>query len=206
MVSRGKGGNVGVVAAEHAAVDPHLHSRAATASEALGAVAHALPAEPVRIETSTRAEVEALLLAEARLLDDGRFEEWLGLYSRDAFWWVPCDDNTDPRSELSLVFDDRGRMEQRLARLRSGFAYSQLPASRTQRVLGPVEVHPGGHHCAYLAVSNVVLHELRAHKLTVHPARCIYMLDRDDGTLQIVGKKVELLLRGEVLDNLTFPL
>ena len=33
---------------------------------------------------------EAFLVHEARLLDDGRFEEWLALFTTDAWYWVPA--------------------------------------------------------------------------------------------------------------------
>ena len=36
-----------------------------------------------------RAELEAFVLAEARLLDERRFAAWLELFAEDGVYWVP---------------------------------------------------------------------------------------------------------------------
>ena len=38
-------------------------------------------------------ELEAFVLAEARLLDERRFSDWLALFAEDGVYWVP----TNPR-------------------------------------------------------------------------------------------------------------
>ena len=46
----------------------------------------------------------------------------------------------DPRREIAISFDDRRRMEDRIYRLRTGYAWSQAPKSRTVRMVSNVEV------------------------------------------------------------------
>lgn len=82
----------------------------------------------------------ALLAAEARLLDQGRFEDWLGLYAAECVYWVPATPGGDPRREVAVAFDDRRRLEDRIYRLRTGSAWSQVPASRTSHLVSNVEV------------------------------------------------------------------
>lgn len=83
----------------------------------------------------------SILEREARLLDRMQFEAWLELYSDDCAYWVPSTAAAgDPRTEIAMMFDDRRRMEDRIYRLRSGFAWSQAPASRTSRIVSNVEV------------------------------------------------------------------
>lgn len=78
---------------------------------------------------------------EARLLDRLLYEQWLTLYTRDCAYWVPATpDGGDPRSEVAVMFDDRRRLEDRVYRLRTGYAWSQAPASRTARIVSNVEV------------------------------------------------------------------
>lgn len=78
---------------------------------------------------------------EARLLDRLLYEQWLGLYARDCAYWVPATpEGGDPRSEVAVMFDDRRRLEDRVFRLRTGYAWSQAPASRTARIVSNVEV------------------------------------------------------------------
>ena len=82
---------------------------------------------------------EAFLVHEARLLDDGRFEEWLGLFTADAWYWVPSQPHqANPRDMVSLIYDDRRLLETRVRRLASPRIYSQEPRSRTSRIVGNV--------------------------------------------------------------------
>jgi 3-phenylpropionate/cinnamic acid dioxygenase small subunit len=39
---------------------------------------------------------EQFLLHEARLLDEGRFDEWLALFTPDASYWVPSSGSEKP--------------------------------------------------------------------------------------------------------------
>ena len=78
-----------------------------------------------------------LLDREARLLDQLRYEEWLKLFAAECIYWVPATPHAgDPRREVAVMFDDRRRLEDRVFRLRTGFAWSQAPASRTAKADG----------------------------------------------------------------------
>jgi len=44
------------------------------------------------------AECEAFLVDEAQLLDEGKFEDWLALFTDDAWYWVPSEPNRKVRS------------------------------------------------------------------------------------------------------------
>src|SRR6266851_10256309 len=89
------------------------------------------------VDSAVTAECQALLFREARLIDTGQFDEWLELFASDGLYWVPhVRGGGDPRHEVSLAFDDRRRLEDRLARLRTGVAYAQIPPSRTCHLLG----------------------------------------------------------------------
>jgi benzoate/toluate 1,2-dioxygenase subunit beta len=78
-----------------------------------------------------RQEIEAFLYHEARLLDDGRLDDWLALFTPDAYYWIPCNaDDVDPARHVSLVYDDRQHLADRIWRLQSGWAHAQDPPSR----------------------------------------------------------------------------
>src|SRR5580693_5016760 len=75
---------------------------------------------------------EQFLLHEARLLDDGKFDDWLALFTAEAWYWVPSEpDQADPVETVSLIYDDRRLLETRVRRLASPRMYSQEPRSRT---------------------------------------------------------------------------
>ena len=80
----------------------------------------------------TRAEAEALLYREARLLDERRFDEWLAMFANDCLYWIPTAEE-DPATEPSLIYDDRARLVERVYRLTETKAYAQRPRSRTQQ-------------------------------------------------------------------------
>src|SRR5271168_5297421 len=88
---------------------------------------------------------ERFLLHEARLLDDGKFDEWLALFTPDAWYWVPSEpDQADPAETVSLIYDDRRLLETRVRRLASPRMYSQEPRSRTSRIVGNVSMEETG--------------------------------------------------------------
>src|SRR5947207_1544308 len=65
-------------------------------------------------DAATRDECRRLLEREARLLDEGRFEDWLGLYAEGCVVWVPAAERPgDPRREVAVFFDDRQRLVRR---------------------------------------------------------------------------------------------
>ena len=66
-------------------------------------------------DLATRAAVEHFLYHEARLLDTGRLDEWLQLFSPDGTYWIPLEANQrDPYETSSIVFDDRKLLEARV--------------------------------------------------------------------------------------------
>lgn len=151
-----------------------------------------------------RLEVENFLYHEARLIDEGRLEEWLALFTPDARYWIPANrDTIDPLREVSIIYDDRQRMEERVWRIQSGLAYAQEPRSRTRHLITNVEVMEAQDELVKVS-SNFVLYELRRGKQTAFAGRYEHHLRRGEGGWQIAFKKVELLNNNEPIDNLTF--
>ncbi len=93
-----------------------------------------------RPDPETRADCDALVAAEARLSDDGRYEDWLTCYSPECIYWIPSSSpDSDPRREVTFEIHDRRRLEDRVARIRTGLAYSMIPPVPTSHVMSPVE-------------------------------------------------------------------
>lgn len=119
-----------------------------------------------------REKARMLLEREARLLDEGRYEEWLGLFAPQCVYWIPGRPGAaDPRREVSVAFDDRRRLEDRIYRLRTGSAWSQTPASRTVRLVSNVEVFEHS-----MVRSNLLVHEFRAGETRTWAGWCGYRL------------------------------
>jgi len=90
----------------------------------------------------TRAEVEDFLYHEAALLDDWRLNDWETLLTDDATYYVPPNDQleSDHRSTLFLVADDRERIRQRVIRINDPNCHAEYPKSRTRRIISNVRI------------------------------------------------------------------
>ena len=111
-------------------------------------------------DPAVRDEFRRLIEREARLLDQLRYDDWLAMYTPECVYWVPSTpDAGDPRREIAIMFDDRRRLEDRVYRLRTGFAWSQAPASRTVRLITNVEVFATGSDDARMLRSNFLISE-----------------------------------------------
>ena len=77
------------------------------------------------------------IVAEATLLDSGRFDAWLALFAPDGHYWVPLlgAAQADPFTHQSIAFDDRLLLQLRIDRLKNPRAHSQHPKSFCQHVL-----------------------------------------------------------------------
>lgn len=163
--------------------------------------------EGTPVDGTIRAECEALLFREARLLDNAQFEEWLNLFTSQCLYWIPTvPGGGDPRREVSLVFDDRRRLEDRVFWLQCGYAYSQTPRSRTSRMVGNIEVFYGKEDGELRIRSNFIIHEFRQGKSRSLAGWYGHRLLRQDDKWQISLKQVNLIDSDQGHDNLTFLL
>jgi 3-phenylpropionate/cinnamic acid dioxygenase small subunit len=150
--------------------------------------------------------VSHFLALEAALLDERRFDEWLDLYTEDAVYWVPIrPDQPSPTRDVSINYDDRARLRERVGRLSSEFAHAQNPPSRTCHVVGNVRV--GERTADGIAVtSTFVVTEVRRGVQTVYSGFVEHELVERGDTFGIRQKRVRLLNSDLPLGNLTFIL
>jgi 3-phenylpropionate/cinnamic acid dioxygenase small subunit len=158
-----------------------------------------------------RDDYESLVLHESWLLDRRAFEEWYQLYTRECVYWIPaCQDMPDPiagdpQRRVTIAFDDRRRMGDRIVWLRTGVAYSQLPPSYTSHVnTGFIRI-PTDSPDEVKIRSQFVLHEIRdGHVVQVIPGWMGHVFIREDSELKIDRKLVCLLDGHRSHHNLTF--
>ena len=86
-------------------------------------------------------EIEALVLREARLLDEQRYVEWLALFAEDAVYWIPTQPNqASPHEALSILYEPKSLLALRVERLARGEMHVQSPPSRTVHHVSAIEV------------------------------------------------------------------
>ena len=151
------------------------------------------------------AECERFLLHEARLLDEGRFDEWLGLFTAEAWYWVPAEpDQASPRDTISLIYDDRRLLETRVRRLASPRIYSQEPRSRTSRMIGNVTLEETDAD-AVTVRSKFQLLEYRRETQRIFGGTCLHRLVRGEDGIRIAWKRVDLVNCDAPLEGLAVP-
>jgi 3-phenylpropionate/cinnamic acid dioxygenase small subunit len=105
-------------------------------------------------------EIEQFVFYEARLLDSGRFHEWLELFTDDVHYRMSGRSNRYPRSSKAITMldphrydtpeaDQRGLFDEdiktltaRVARLDTGMAWAEDPPSWTRHLFTNIEVAP----------------------------------------------------------------
>jgi 3-phenylpropionate/cinnamic acid dioxygenase small subunit len=164
------------------------------------AAARGSPQQPLNAE-----RCEQFLLHEARLLDDGKFDDWLALFTTDAWYWVPSEpDQADPVETVSLIYDDRRLLETRVRRLASPRMYSQEPRSRTSRVIGNVTIEETGRGSCTVR-SKFMMIEYRREQQRIFGGTSLHRLVRADGRVLIAWKRVNLVNCDAPLDGITVP-
>ena len=151
-----------------------------------------------------RSAVEQFLFHEARLMDDHRYDEWLGLWAlEDAIYWIPANaDDIDPTRNVSIIYDRRGQLRNRIQRLKETL-WLKEQAPRLKRIVGNIEVAPDAGEV--IVTSNFILAELHRHAQTIWAGTTTHKLVASDGgSMRIKYKKVVLLNNNEPLPNMLF--
>ena len=145
-------------------------------------------------DLAARDEFRRLLEREARFLDQLRYDDWLAMYAAECIYWVPSTPKAgDPRCEIAIMFDDRRRLEDRIYRMRTGFAWSQAPASRTVRLVTNVEVFSTVRDDARMVRSNFLISEFWGDETRQLTGWAAHRLMRDHAGWKIQAKQVNLI-------------
>lgn len=149
---------------------------------------------------------EAFLVHEARLLDEGYFDDWLALFTDDARYWVPiAPGQADPFETISLMYDDRRLLETRVRRLSDPRIYSQEPRSRTSRTVVNLALEPESGEPGLTLRSKFVLVEYRREDQRLFAGTYTHRLVGEGAAMRIAMKKVELVNCDAPLDGLVVP-
>ena len=158
-------------------------------------------------DAAVRDEFRRLVEREARLLDQLRYDDWLAMYAPECVYWVPSTPHGgDPRREIAVMFDDRRRLEDRIYRLRTGFAWSQAPQSRTVRLISNVEVFAAVRDDARMLRSNFVISEFWDKETRTLTGWAGHRVVRSGGGWKIAAKQVNLLECDQAIRNLSIIL
>ena len=154
------------------------------------------------VDLATRDQFRMLLEREARLLDQLRYDDWLAMYTPECIYWVPSTPAAGvPRREISVMFDDRRRLEDRIYRMRTGFAWSQAPASRTVRLITNVEVFGTARDDVRMLRSNFLISEFWSDETRVLTGWAGHRVVQQGSAWKIQAKQINLIECDQCIRN-----
>jgi 3-phenylpropionate/cinnamic acid dioxygenase small subunit len=159
-------------------------------------------------------EIEQFLYAEASLLDDRRFEEWVELFTEDVRYWMPIRrnvrfgeqerENTREGEDINWFEDTKKTLQQRVQQIMSGIHWAEEPFSRISHMLSNVQVTSATATEAVVR-SNFLIYRNRVETETD------FLVGKREDTLKRVGGEWKIARRAIFLDqsvllakNLTF--
>jgi biphenyl 2,3-dioxygenase beta subunit len=144
-------------------------------------------------------EVQRFIAREVALLDDRRFEEWLGLFAEEIRYWMPVLVTTEDPA-LALVgtdglawFDeDHASLGIRVRRLASPQAHAEHPASRTRRFVFVTSVDRLDDHEVSVAANFAIYRSRRERDVDIFVGSRTDLLRRDGDSFTIVTRTLRL--------------
>lgn len=131
-------------------------------------------------------EIAEFLYREAELLDERRFEEWLGLFTDDARYWMPLSrnvkfgeeerENTSDADGVSWFDEGKETLRSRVLQLQTGIHWAEEPRSRICHI-----------------VSNVQLLKVALPEVTVKSRMLVYRNRLQEETDFFLGKREDML-------------
>jgi 3-phenylpropionate/cinnamic acid dioxygenase small subunit len=152
--------------------------------------------------TLTRDAVIDFIYDEARMLDEGRYDEWLALWLPDGHYWMPLDyKQSDPDLVTSLLYEDQFMLKLRVERLNGARTFSQKPKSRCHHVIQRPFVDELE---SDRAVANTSMHyvETRLDDQFLLAITARHDLALVDGQIRIANKRVDILNSDAAFGNI----
>jgi hypothetical protein len=127
-------------------------------------------AKPRPASLKTHHEISQFLYREARLLDEERFRDWIGMLTTDIHYWLPLRENRfrkdrrpapEPHNCASVYNDDYTDLDMRVKRLETGLVWTEDPPPRFNRIIANIEVEATDKHDELAVYSNVLLYRNR---------------------------------------------
>lgn len=134
-------------------------------------------------------DISQFLYAEAQLLDDWNFRDWLDILSEDILYTLKTTTNAQTRDRRKSIappstwiyHDDKFVLERRIAKLETGMSWSEEPPSRTRHLITNIRVENTDNTDEYHVYSNYLL----------------YRSQKEKDVLVYVGKRVDLIRKDD---------
>jgi 3-phenylpropionate/cinnamic acid dioxygenase small subunit len=156
----------------------------------------AAPARSARAASGDRHRaVEQFLYRQAEILDERRWDEWLGLFAADGRYWMPADETqTTGDGVPNIFYEDLDLMKVRVGRLGHPRAWSQQPPNRTSHIVSNVVIEREDAKTGDVVVrSKFHVAEFRLDQLRHFLGRYRHHLKRTPSGYKIALQRVDLV-------------
>ena len=159
------------------------------------------------------AEVERFFSAEAELLDERRFEDWLDLLHGDIRYWMPIARNvrfdqpqleyTRQHSEANWFDEGKDTLKKRVAQLLGGDHWAEEPRSRTTHLVANVRIASVDSDEITAKSRFVVCAYRLEHDVDLFLGKRVDVLRREQGALKVLRRAIYLAQSVLLSRNLT---
>jgi p-cumate 2,3-dioxygenase beta subunit len=148
----------------------------------------------LRATAVLRSDVEDLLYLEAALLDDWRMDDWLALWTQDAEYIIPTNDNPDADADRDLMYvnHDFRLLAGLVVRLNSVHAHREYPWSKTRHIVSNVRIFGEDEHGRVYGDAAFTVWRYRNKDTECFVGKYELRLQQIDGQLRLSRKRILL--------------
>jgi 3-phenylpropionate/cinnamic acid dioxygenase small subunit len=147
-------------------------------------------------------EVERFFAAEAELLDERRFDEWLELLHEDLRYWMPIARNvrydepareyTQEGSEANWFDEGKDILRKRVQQILGGDHWAEEPRSRTTHLVANVRVESTDGDDVTTKSRFVVCSNRLEHDMELFVGKRVDVLRRENGSFKVLRRAIYL--------------
>ena len=156
------------------------------------------------VDAGLQHEIEQFLYAEAELLDERRFDEWITLMADDIRYRMPVRENrsfrdvhleTAGEGGAAHFDDDKASLTLRVRKLGLEISWSEVPASRSRHLVTNVRIRPGDAPDEYTVRSSFHFYRSRHERQVDHLVggrEDLLRRARNDYGFEVAGRTIHL--------------
>ena len=151
------------------------------------------PAKAVKVTPQLQHEVEQFLYAQAALLDNKRWQDWIDLFTPDGVYWMPPEPGHTHWDGMPAIFaEDKNIMTVRMKRVLHPDAWSQVPLWGTNHVVGNVVVDKASANGDVVVRSRFHMLEMRRDNVRHFAGQYTHHLKKAGGGWKIKLPRVDM--------------
>src|SRR5699024_672428 len=159
----------------------------------------------VRVDADLYYDLLNQYYAEADLLDEGRYADWLEYFADELVYWAPTRTNRlrrqqalaiDDRDGLAFYDETKESLAWRIRRFDSGMAWAEDPPSRTRHLITNITAkhaeEPDGVQAIEVRSNFIVYRTRLEHEENIFAGTRTDLLREEDGKLKIYDRRILL--------------